>query len=386
MTMHVTRLATLSELACIRRLWNQLARGMPLRSWEWLESWWRYYGAESDPRRRTRELFTLAVFTSDGELIGLAPWYLQRVAGQGRVIRFLGTGEVCTDYSTILCQPGLEREVARTIVDWLVQAPGLSDWLTSNEQRPWDVLEFNGIGEQDQVLKLLCDYLVEADHLLYERPGPSCWRLPLPATWDEYLSTLSKSHRKQIRRCERKVLSTDRALLHTATDEAQRDKALDVLTKLHNERRQKVGGRGAFASARFLDFHDEVTMRMLAQGKLGLHWIELDGRPVAAEYHLSDQDGVYAYQSGIAPTALDEEPGRLITIATIQRAIADGKKWFDFLRGDEPYKAHWRAEPLRTRDIRILPRTHSARVRHTLWIASDNVKNWLKSGFGIGNR
>jgi CelD/BcsL family acetyltransferase involved in cellulose biosynthesis len=113
-----------------------------------------------------------------------------------------------------------------------------------------------------------------------------------------------------------------------------------------------------------------------------LHWIELDGRPIAAEYQLADSRSVYAYQSGIDPAALRDEPGRLITIATLQKAIADGKKYFDFLRGDEAYKAHWRAQCHPTKDIRILPATSSARLRHSLWVASDSVKNWIKSGLG----
>src|SRR5207244_453594 len=79
--------------------------------------------------------------------------------------------------------------------------------------------------------------------------------------------------------------------------------------------------------------------------RLRLHWLELDGRPVAAEYHIAGEDIVYAYQSGIEPEVLHEEPGHLAAIATLQLAIAQGYRAFDFLRGDEPYKAHWRAQP-----------------------------------------
>jgi CelD/BcsL family acetyltransferase involved in cellulose biosynthesis len=386
MAMHVTRLATLSELACIRGLWNQLARGMPLRSWEWLESWWRYYGGEADQRQRTRELFTLAVFTSDGQLVGLAPWYLERATGLGRVVRFLGSGEVCTDYTTILCEPGYEADVARAIVEWLLESPSLCDWLTHNEQRPWDVLELAGVGEHDGVVKLLAEYLQEAGHLVYQRPAINCWRLELPATWEDYLQTLSKSHRKQVRRCERNYLQSGRARLYTAHNDAELEHGLEILATLHDRRRKNVGERGAFSSPRFFDFHDEVAARMLRLSALGLHWLELDGQPVAAEYHLTDRETVFAYQSGIDPAALKNEPGRLITIATIQRAIAEGKKHFDFLRGNEPYKAHWRATPHRMCDVHIMPSTHRARLRHSLWVASDSVKGWLKSGFGLSGR
>ena len=51
----------------------------------------------------------------------------------------------------------------------------------------------------------------------------------------------------------------------------------------------------------------------------------------------------YVYQAGIDPQRLADEPGHLITAATVKRAIEQGGRAVDFLRGDEPYKAHFRA-------------------------------------------
>ena len=94
---------------------------------------------------------------------------------------------------------------------------------------------------------------------------------------------------------------------------------------------------------------------MLAADQLRMSWLELDGSPVAAEYHLAGPDATYAYQGGVDPRRLDEEPGRLSNMLTIRRAIEQGHRQFDFLRGDEPYKAHWRAIPRATYDYRIVP-------------------------------
>jgi len=155
------------------------------------------------------------------------------------------------------------------------------------------------------------------------------------------------------------------------------------LTDLHQRRRTSLGDRGCFASARFSAFHHDAALPLLRSGQLRLQWLELDGKPVAAEYHLRGPHVVYAYQSGIDPNALEEEPGVLITLACIKRAIDEGVKFFDFLRGDEPYKAHWRAEPLAMEDIRIVPSNPSARLRHGLWLAGDSVRSWLKQSFNF---
>ena len=94
-----------------------------------------------------------------------------------------------------------------------------------------------------------------------------------------------------------------------------------------------------------------------------MSWLEIAGQPVAAEYHFARQDTTWAYQGGVDPDRIDEEPGRLSMIRTVQHAIGEGHKKLDLLRGDEPYKAHWRAEPPATCDIQIVPDRSTARWR-----------------------
>ena len=46
-------------------------------------------------------------------------------------------------------------------------------------------------------------------------------------------------------------------------------------------------------------------------------------------------------------------PGKLSMMAAIQFAIDQGCEFFDLLRGDEPYKANWRAAPVACHDLRV---------------------------------
>jgi CelD/BcsL family acetyltransferase involved in cellulose biosynthesis len=365
----VRRLTTAEDLTPLEGAWNALAGGVPFRSWEWLESWWRAYGAGSG-----KELFTLTVVDDRGELVGLAPWYLERWGSRRKVIRFLGSGEVCSDYLTILCREGCEEEVTSALADWLCLA---RESLVAG--RPtWDLLELGGVDHADKTVNRLVEQLAVRGNLVHRRTRSSCWRANLPTEWDGYLATLSKSHRKQIRRLERNYFDSGRAQLHEARSEAELNRGWGMLTSLHRRRRESLGDRGCFASPRFAAFHDETTRRLLHCGSLRLVWLEIDRCPVAVEYQVLGRHVVYAYQSGIEPAALVHEPGRLITLATLKRAIAEGLRAFDFLRGDEKYKAHWRAEPRPTQDIRVISNTPGARLKHNLWLARGNVKNWIK--------
>lgn len=362
--MPACRLITADELESLAGPWNALAGGIPFRRHEWLAAWWRHYGAG-------RELYTLCV-EEQGQLVGLAPFYLQHSVVGGRVVRLLGDGEVCSDYVGLLCSAERAPEVAATIADWLGAA-------AADREHGWDAVRLEGIDSQDPTMECFVKELSARGCLVHRRAGPNCWRLELPSDWAAYEALLSKSHRKQVRRLIDRVFDSGRARWHTVADPSQLERGRQILIDLHQRRRQALGEPGCFSSPAFAAFHEDAMPRLLAAGLLRLHWLELDGQPVAAEYHLAANDVIYGYQSGVAPEVLDEEPGRLAAIATLRLAVEHGFTAFDFLRGDEPYKAHFRARPRPLMEYRIVPPRASARIRHQAWSARERVKDWWRA-------
>src|SRR5208283_4734627 len=102
-----------------------------------------------------------------------------------------------------------------------------------------------------------------------------------------------------------------------------------------------------------------------------------DGRIAAVEYQLAGRGVIYFYQAGIDPQRLADEPGHLITAATVKRAIEQGETAVDFLRGDEPYKAHFRALARPSLALRVVPNRTMSQLRNNLWLAGRSVKHWL---------
>lgn len=365
----VARQTHTAALAPLRAEWNALARGVPFRGFDWLENWWKTYGCEGH-----KELFVLTVRDHHDALLGLAPWYIERGVGGTREIQFLGSGEVCSDYLTILSRAGCEERVAGALAAWL--CPPVE--AEPEERTPWDTLRLGSVNEQDATLRPFVAEMARRGLLVYQRGRSSCWRVNLPGRWDDYLATLSKSHRKQVRRLERKYFSGSRAHLHTAQTPQQVEYGLEVLRRLHQRRRESLGDRGCFASRRFAAFHAQTAQRLLDANQLRLVWLDVDGRTVAAEYQVLGDGVVYAYQSGLEPAALHHEPGRLITLAMLKLAIAEGYHAYDFLRGDEAYKAHWRAVSRPTLEVRIAIDTPVARLRQGMWWAGGLLRSWLR--------
>ncbi|HUT14285.1 MAG TPA: GNAT family N-acetyltransferase [Thermoguttaceae bacterium] len=377
--MRVHCLYDLDELAPYADDWDRLAAGVPFRSWAWLSTWWRHYGLDDPPARGRKRLFVVCVFDHTDRLLGLAPWYRDFSASQGHVLRPLGSGEVCSDYLGVLCQPGMEYQVTQAVADYLTADEHAGDC----DFPRWDLLQLADFDAEDHAVGQLIRRLAEQGNTVHRQTGPNCWRIELPTTWEEYLATLSKNRRKLSRRLQRSMLDTGRAVLHHVERAEDLAAITELLIDLHQRRRHSLGEPGCFASPRFTAFHREVMPVLFRQGQLQLSWLELDGRPAAAEYHLAGDGVVYAYQSGVDPDVLDLEPGNIFTLATLRRAIEKGYRAVDFLRGDEPYKAHFRARPRPSLSVRVVPGRTTARVRHNLWLAGSNVKQWIKSGLRL---
>jgi hypothetical protein len=370
------------DLARLEQPWNSLAGGMPMRSWDWLATWWKYYGnalrRQADCGERLndeRQLHVLAVYrdvtpgaqSPARELVGIAPWYLDRTIVKGNVLRWLGGGEVCTDHLSLVCRPEEHEHVATQVAEALTTCCD-----------DWDRLDLGSVDASDAAIGALVAACEDSGCTVSCHAADNCWALDLPATWGDYLAAVSKSHRKQLRRLERGVLESSRFGWHQVHSREELDAAWDILVDLHQRRRRSLGEPGCFASRLFHDFHREVVERLLAKGKLRMSWLELDGSPAAAEYHFTDGSTTFAYQGGVDPERLAEEPGRLSTMLCLRAAIAEGHQRMDFMRGDEPYKAHWRAEPRATYDYRIVPNRRLARLRDRVLQWTDSVTEWMR--------
>jgi CelD/BcsL family acetyltransferase involved in cellulose biosynthesis len=79
--------------------------------------------------------------------------------------------------------------------------------------------------------------------------------------------------------------------------------------------------------------------RLLDRGALDLWWLEVGERPVAAVYNFVWDNKVHFYQSGRA-TDLPKKVriGIVAHALVMQRAIAEGRREYDFLAGTTQYK------------------------------------------------
>lgn len=160
--------------------------------------------------------------------------------------------------------------------------------------------------------------------------------LELPDTFDEYLAGIGKKERHELRRKRRRFESE---VGPAQLERRQGQEAVALFADLH---RRSSGDKGSFMTPEmehfFLALHTEAdaVIDVLLDG---------EGRPASAVFSFEDAEGFYLYNSAYEPELRNHSPGNVMLSHLIERSIEDGKKVFDFLKGDEAYKFRLGAQP-----------------------------------------
>lgn len=322
--MPVATVTDAAGLAALETDWQRLAAECPaatvFQTYEWNAAWWRHFGRV--PGRRLR---VLTFRSPEGALVGLAPlmtsfWYATPL----RRLSFLGTGT--SDYLDALASPGWEEQVSEALYQALEHTGG------------WQIADFQQLREG----ALLRDRPPGDGGKLaaLDVPGEPCPYLALPPTWDMLLQSLGKKTRTNVGYYDRALQKVYQVEAGPVA-EADLDGELAHLFELHQRRWNQRWLPGVFGGRRVQAFHRDAARRLLHQGWLRLFFLRLDGVTQASLYCFAYKDRLCYYQGGFEPTLARLSLGTVLTARAMQTAIAEGRAVFDFLRGDEPYKAKW---------------------------------------------
>jgi CelD/BcsL family acetyltransferase involved in cellulose biosynthesis len=318
----------LRDLKDCRRLsteWSDLyersPQSTPFQRPAWLLPWIDAFSA--------RDLLIFAVRDSN-RLVGLAPLLIYGREGE-RILALVGGG--VSDYLGPLCERGREAEVIQAVLAW------------ADACSKWDLLELTDIPFDSSLLSMP----VFQSHI-YEHDLVSV--LHLPADRNELLHAFSKRQRANLRNAASRLQRAGGGQVETATLDTLTD-FLDDLFRLHTTRWSRSGQRGVLHDESTRNFHRYCAPALLAQKVSQIHRLRMEERTIAIIYSLWDRGTVFCYLQGFDPAYASLSPGTQLMFAVIEEAQNQSFRKFDFLRGHESYKQHWRAEPQPTYRITI---------------------------------
>lgn len=301
--------------------WNALtcrsASNRIFSTLEWQSAWWRAFNPGP--------LKVLTCRDAGGELLAIAPLFIDAIAGE-RVLSLVGCKEV-TDYLDII----IDRDhVARIL-------PALVDQLVAM-RADYERIEFCNLPEASPVLAALPERLRAGGFNVEVRREDVCPVIELPASWGEYVASLDKKQRHELRRKLRRArgnaLDFDWYLVgaqHDLDEEISRFLALMAASDPAKRRFLEDPGN--------LSFFRSIAPVMLERGWLRLSFLTIAGVHAAAYLNFVYNNEMLVYNSGLQPDTYGQfSPGIVLLAWNIRHAIEAGMRRFDFLQGDESYK------------------------------------------------
>jgi len=274
----------------------------------WLRTWFDEFGAEREP------LFLTAA--KDGA-IAVAP--LMREDGR---LTFMGDSSVC-DFMDFLVSPERRDEAYSAL--W--------EQICGEE---WSELDLWGLPESSPTRSEVAQRAREAGYSVGEEREAVSPRLELPGTWDEYLATLGKKDRHELRRKMRRLLESGaNVALEVYQDQDEVVAGVEDFLRLHTASRHD---KAEFMTPAMSAFFRRMASALSAEGLIRLFTLYVDNKAVASVLCFDAGSHLYMYNSGYDPEFSSMSVGLVSKALCLRWAIENGKKGIDFLRGNEAYK------------------------------------------------
>lgn len=362
--MNIQLFDNFEEIRAQREQWDHVATGCPFQSWAWLGTWFEHLGTESTP--------AVLVAIENGQWVGVAPFWIDDSVTMNQKLRFWGDGKTCTDYVGLIASPEIMEDFTFAVVDWLN-----NECASGGKLENIDLIELEGMAAENYLNGLLREVFEASGFATHVAEIEGCWVTDLPSSWEELNTSFSKSMRRKTKKAVSRVTS-DACKIQSSND-GNFESLWSNFVDLHQKRRQMLGDEGCFSDPRFENFLRNATLELIKEGRAELVVIQFDDEPLASMLLFNNGDTNFMYQSGADQTRMKLEPGYQIATVAIQKSIESGFQHFDFMRGDEPYKARWSSKRIPMMTIRFVPRNLRSRIKHNVWLTGQTIKNYLRT-------
>jgi CelD/BcsL family acetyltransferase involved in cellulose biosynthesis len=293
----------------MERLLFERPERIPFQHPVWLRTWLAEFGDRCEP------IFLTASGVNGFNAI--AP--LMRADDR---ITFIGDHNIC-DFMDLLVAPEAGEDAYASIWQQLCD-------------EDWTELELWGLPETSPTRSAVLSLAKEAGYAAGEAKEAVAPRVALPSSWEEYLASLNKKDRHELRRKIRRVFESGAAVnFDVLSEQADVMVGVEQFLDLHTRSRMD---KTEFMTEEMASFFRRMTSAMAAQGLIKLFMLTINARPAACVLCFDAGDHIYMYNSGYDPEFGGLAVGLVSKALALQWAIENGKAGVDFLRGNEPYK------------------------------------------------
>lgn len=298
----------------------------PFTSPGWARAWLPHWGGSSRP--------WIVAVRDGGRLVGLAPLVLRR-RGPFRILAPLGRPP--GNYWDVVSQPDLRGVIVSAVAEEI-----------GRRSSEWDAVMLSALPQGAPIESALA-----AQGFSVRRRAPVPYPgIELPEAFEDYLGSLPRKRRKDLRRHLRRLDEGDLECLEVRdADDLRRsiDRWQELRVQWWKQRAKNMNPE--HGSERFRAFMHDL-LQLLVPAALATVWeFRRDGEVLGVEINLVDERRFYAWLDGYHPDAAHLGLGKIAVGEGIRSSIAAGRAYYDFMVGAEEYK-YW----------------YGARDRHCTWV------------------
>ncbi len=302
--------------------WNALvqrsASNRIFSTLEWQAAWWEAFNPGP--------LHLLTCRDEEQRLLAIVPLFVDLEPSGDRVLSLVGCKEV-TDYLDMIIDREQLPDVLPVLANWLAEA-----------HVDYDRIEFCNLPAASPMLAAMPGLLRKRGFKVEVVHEDVCPVLQLPASWGDYVSSLDKKQRHELRRKLRRAQGNAQEFdwyivgpEHDLDEEMTHFLALMAASDPSKQRFLEDPGN--------LSFFRNISAVMLERGWLRLNFLTIAGERAATYLNFVYNDEMLVYNSGLQPDAYGHlSPGIVLLAWNIRHAIENGMRVFDFLQGNESYK------------------------------------------------
>jgi CelD/BcsL family acetyltransferase involved in cellulose biosynthesis len=274
----------------------------------WLQTWWREFGRG--------QAYQLLHVKTGGETAGIAPLLIR-----DKTASFLGSIDVC-DFQDFIVVPGREKDFFQAILEEL-------------KGRGVEQLDLGAVRPDSTALSALMPLAEDMGYKTIPGQEDVSVELELPKTYGDYLTLLDGKQRHELNRKFRNASAEGNLKYRTIAEPAELKETLNVFFKMFTESRHD---KATFLTSDMATYFRALIDAMAAIGLARIGVLDLDNVPVSMILYFDYRDTMYLYNSGYDPRYESLSAGLLCKVMGIQAGIESGKRVFNFLKGNEPYK------------------------------------------------
>ena len=291
----------------------------------WHAAWWRHYGVGG-------RIHLFALWLGD-RLVGLAPLMRRSIYLHGlpaQAIGFLENSQSLHNDFLVLPQwrELFFQELTKTLF---------------RRGAGWNVLLLRHLPAGSADCRIWGEILRGAGKKFFRQPtwADSPYLVPT-GSWADYLAGRTSRVRKNLRNIQNRMHKAGQVSLdHICTWDAFQAAKEEIFALARRSWTGTVGD--SMGSPANEPFFETLACQTAARGWLSVWTLHLDGRMIAAEFHLQGYGKEHALRGHYDPAAADLSPGTYLEAAILRSAFEEGGRVerYDFCGGFEDYKKKW---------------------------------------------